>query len=121
MQITKTLCDRDYSRGKEVTEGVTTITFALGKRQFEVDLCPACHEALNKAVEPFVNDGRRAGRPATAPSSPPRATATDPGPHKCEEKGCSRSFETVQGLSMHRFRSHAIKNGRAKAKEKAHA
>jgi hypothetical protein len=112
MQITKTLCDHDYGRGKEVTEGVTTVNFSLGKKQYEADLCPPCAEALTKAMEPFINDGRRAGRaqtPVAAPSSSP-APQND-GDFPCPDPTCSRAFSTAQGLSMHQRRTHGTLKG----------
>jgi hypothetical protein len=112
MQITKLLCDKHYDKGKDVSDGVTTVPFSLGKRQHEGDLCPACVAELTALMEPFFKVGRRIGKAQAFPAPPKSPTVvSNDGPHKCTVKDCDRGFTTGQGLSMHMRRTHGDLKG----------
>lgn len=51
------------------TENVETVTFSLFGATYEVDLSKANQEALEEALEPFLNVARKAGGPSRRPSA----------------------------------------------------
>ncbi|RTE49072.1 Lsr2 family protein [Actinobaculum sp. 352] len=46
------------------TNDVQTITFALGKQSYEIDLGPENRQRLTDALNPFINHARRTRKPA---------------------------------------------------------
>lgn len=112
MQITKLLCDKHYDAGQEISDGVTTVLFSLGKRQHEGDMCPGCVDELTALMEPYFKVSRRVGKAqAVTPAPRPTSPVANDGPHKCTAKGCPRAFTTTQGLSMHMRRTHGNLQG----------
>ena len=48
------------------TEGVHTVTFALGSAFYAIDLSTANHDRLAAALAPYITAGRRLPKPGTA-------------------------------------------------------
>ena len=51
------------------SEDAKTYTFAFNGTQYEVDLAPANRDALIRALQPFIDSGRRVGAKASARSA----------------------------------------------------
>ena len=74
------------------SEGAETVTFSFGGQSYEVDLSAKNRDKFQKAVQPFIDSGRRAGRPGTARSARTRITRNN--------SGAIRSWAAEQGLAV---------------------
>jgi hypothetical protein len=74
------------------SEGAETVTFSFGGQSYEVDLSSKNRDKFQKALQPFIDSGRRAGRPGTARSARTRAARGN--------SSAIRSWAAEQGLTV---------------------
>lgn len=129
VQIVRTVCDIHYEKG-ELVDSVATTTITIDKRAIVLDLCFDCKAEIETGLTTAFKVGRRPD--GAAPASRRRtkeqiaadaasaAATADPTPNRghggatygeypCNEEGCDRTFNTAQGLSMHKTRGHRPK------------
>lgn len=109
MQIVVTLCDTCHAKEQE-TEAQSVHRIQLDRKVIDVDLCEPCFDLIENALAVVLAQGRRPDKAqmpvlpkSTGASSRPSA---EPRAFVCEFPGCDRSFETFQGVSTHRARTH---------------
>lgn len=111
MQKIQHLCDLCFLHNKETAAGHLGVPFGIERNQMLADLCNEHYDELNLALDPFFQVGRRpeaivapkVSRPGKGGPKP-----TPPGDFECPVGGCSRSFTSHQGVSMHLTRVHAV-------------
>jgi hypothetical protein len=74
------------------SEGAETVTFSFAGQSYEVDLSAKNRDKFQKAVQPFIDSGRRAGRPGAARSSRTRTSGGN--------SSVIRSWAAEQGLTV---------------------
>lgn len=113
MQVVSTLCDLCHAERID-TPAVETVTVTINKRGTELDVCQSHHDEINARLEDLFEVGRRPGNLNLVTSSKP--SKTKEGEFGCDR--CTRSFATLQGLSMHRTRTHKLMSDTREAKRK---
>jgi hypothetical protein len=104
MQIVSTLCDLCHAIGKDVV-AVETVVVAINKKATELDVCQDDLDEINGRVEDLFEIGRRPGSLNLSVGNSSKAKVKE-GEFTCDR--CTRSFQTLQGLSMHRTRTHGM-------------
>lgn len=61
--------------GNPISDGGGTVTFALGKKSYEIDLSTANKEKLEKALSPFISAARAASSSSTSTRSAGRSSS----------------------------------------------
>jgi hypothetical protein len=74
------------------SEGAETVTFSFDGQSYEVDLGTKNRDKFQKALQPFVDAGRRAGRQGAARSARTRTARNN--------SGAIRSWAAEQGLTV---------------------
>ena len=74
------------------SEGAETVTFSFGGQSYEVDLSSKNRDKFQKALQPFIDSGRRTGRPGVARTARTRASRGN--------SGAIRSWAAEQGLAV---------------------
>ena len=74
------------------SEGAETVTFSFGGQSYEVDLGTKNRDKFQKALQPFIDSGRHAGRPGAARSARTRASRGN--------SSAIRSWAAEQGLAV---------------------
>lgn len=110
MQIINNVCDRCFNDDTQVPSDGTTL-IEINARGIEVDLCTKHSEELTELLAPYYEVGRRPDR-VSVPKAPKsqrvhKATKND-GHYNCLEGDCKRFFTSLQGLAMHRYRTHNL-------------
>lgn len=106
MQIVSTLCDLCHATGEDEV-AIDTVVVAINKKATELDLCQAHIDEINARLEDLFDIGRRPGNlNLTVSGKAGSKTKDKDGEFGCDR--CTRSFATIQGLSMHRTRSHKL-------------
>lgn len=106
-QLITNVCDLCQVEGKDRVEAVGNEQLQQGRRAIVVDLCEKHREDLLQALEPFFAAGRRPDQPFIPRPTTPRV-ARPTGEFPCDQEGCNRVFSTLQGVSMHKTRSHSM-------------
>ena len=123
MQKVQHLCDMCFGASKEEVATTLGVQFGIDKNQMVVDLCDTHNHNLSLALDPFFQVGRRPDAvTALKPPSPLKKGGIKPTPagdFHCPVNGCTRSFSSNQGMSMHKTRVHQIP-GVAKNGQEAH-
>ena len=76
------------------SDGAETVTFSFDGQSYEVDLSTKNRDKLQKALQPFIDSGRRAGRQSAARSARTRTTAPR------NNSSTIRSWAAEQGLTV---------------------
>lgn len=116
MQVVSTLCDLCHAERID-TPAVETVTLTINKRGTELDVCQSHHDEINARLEDLFEVGRRPGNLNLVTTGKP--TKTKEGEFGCDR--CTRSFATLQGLSMHRTRTHKLQSATKEATRKREA
>ncbi len=74
------------------SEGAETVTFSFDGQSYEVDLSLKNRDKFQKALQPFIDSGRRTGRQGAARSAPTRTTRNN--------SSAIRSWAAEQGLTV---------------------
>ena len=74
------------------SEGAETVTFSFGGQSYEVDLSAKNRDKFQKALQPFIDSGRRAGRQGAARSARTRTSRSN--------SGAIRAWAAEQGLTV---------------------
>lgn len=116
MQVVNTLCDLCHTVGKDVT-AVTTMVVAINKKATELDVCSDHSDEIHARLEDVFEVGRRPGNlNLVAPTGNGKPAKNKEGDFACDR--CTRSFPTLQGLSMHRSRTHKLMSATKEATRK---
>jgi hypothetical protein len=74
------------------SEGAESISFSFDGRSYEIDLGGKNRQKLKKALQPFIDSGRRVGRQGSARSTRGRTSRKD--------SSAIRAWATEQGLAV---------------------
>lgn len=109
MQVINTLCDLCMEQQNQKVEADEAVVITVNRNAIEVDLCQHCRSSLDDYLALFYNVGRRPDTLAIRNPKPKQRRGTEQ--FDCEVKGCDRSFDSLQGLSMHNTRTHGNAQG----------
>jgi hypothetical protein len=104
MQIVSTLCDPCHTVGRD-TPAVEAVIVSVNKRATELDVCQEHRDEIDARLEDLFEVGRRPGN-INLNVGNGKASKTKEGDFACDR--CTRSFPSLQGLSMHRSRTHKV-------------
>lgn len=114
MQRILTFCDVCFLNEQHNHAQHQNVPFGAGNNNMVADLCDDHKKALDDALDPYYLAGRRPDRLSVPKIVQPKKKSkggvkpTPEGDFACPVAGCPRTFETEQGVSMHKTRVHLI-------------